>query len=322
MLLISVIVPIFNVENYLEQCIESIISQTYKNLEIILVNDGSTDNSLEICKRYELNDERIYIINRINGGAASARNAGLNKASGDYICFIDGDDYWSDEKGLEKLVNIINEKNVDMINFHYRKFSEYKSKYFSCFVKIDESMNLLHDKKGQIEWLFNNSQYIASSCNKLVKRELAGMFREDVLCEDIEWSFRLLIKSMSIYTCNFDFYVYRQRKGSITHSINDNHINDLLKIIKDMIEILEDISDKSMKDLYMNFISYQYSTLLINIHYTNNIVANKYINQIKELVCLLDYDRDLKVHKLNIIFKFLGFNILYVICGVYAKVRK
>lgn len=104
--LISIVIPVYNVENFLERCITSVLNQTFENIEIILVNDGSTDNSLRICQQYEKIDSRIFIINQENQGLSAARNSGINQARGKYICFIDSDD-WIHEKYLEILYNDI-----------------------------------------------------------------------------------------------------------------------------------------------------------------------------------------------------------------------
>ncbi len=95
--LVSIIVPIYNVSEYLERCIKSLINQTYKNIEIVLVNDGSTDNSLDICKKYQNKDKRIVVLDKTNGGLSDARNYGIERAKGQYITCVDSDDYVTDD---------------------------------------------------------------------------------------------------------------------------------------------------------------------------------------------------------------------------------
>lgn len=111
---ISVIIPIYNVEQYLSQCLDSIINQTYTNLEIILINDGSTDNSEKICNQYKLLDPRIIVIHKTNGGLSDARNTGIKIATGDYISFVDADDF-IDENMYTILFQKINTTNADII---------------------------------------------------------------------------------------------------------------------------------------------------------------------------------------------------------------
>ena len=111
--LISIVIPVYNVENYLNRCIESIISQTYENIEIILINDGSKDNSLLICKEYKNKDKRIKVIDKKNEGVSIARNIGVEKSSGKYVIFVDSDD-WIEKTFVENLHKKISEYNVDI----------------------------------------------------------------------------------------------------------------------------------------------------------------------------------------------------------------
>ena len=130
--LITIIVPIYNSQKYLEQCIESIINQTYKNLEIILINDGSEDESLNICNKYKKIDNRIIVINQENSGVSVARNSGLKKASGEWISFVDSDD-WIEKKFCEILIKNATENNVDVV------FSGYNKVYKDEISKINVS---------------------------------------------------------------------------------------------------------------------------------------------------------------------------------------
>ena len=115
----SIIVPIYNISSFIDQCVESLVNQTCKNLEIILVNDGSKDNSLEIIKKWERKDSRIVVVNKTNGGLSSARNEGLKSATGDYILYVDGDD-WIDVGALAEADRFITKYGlVDMIGFNY-----------------------------------------------------------------------------------------------------------------------------------------------------------------------------------------------------------
>ena len=114
--LLSVIIPVYNVERYLITCLDSVINQTFKDIEIICVNDGSTDNSLNILKRYEKTDDRIVIVEKTNGGLSSARNAGIDIAKGEYVCFLDSDDYY-ETNACERLIEVIKKSKPDIIVF-------------------------------------------------------------------------------------------------------------------------------------------------------------------------------------------------------------
>lgn len=121
---ISVIVPIYNCANYLDNCLKSIVNQTYKNLEIILVNDGSTDESLKICYDFQSKDERIKIVNQPNKGTSAAKNKGIDIASGKYISFIDADDWLADTTALQTLFNMLKDTNSDVSVANFAKFDE------------------------------------------------------------------------------------------------------------------------------------------------------------------------------------------------------
>ena len=122
--LISIIVPIYNVEEYLDKCIESIIAQSYSKLEIILIDDGSTDKSKDICDQYLKEDNRVKVFDILNSGQSVARNIGLKEAKGDYILFIDSDDYISDKAIIEKFINILDSNNYDFIYTSYCRFED------------------------------------------------------------------------------------------------------------------------------------------------------------------------------------------------------
>lgn len=131
--LISIVVPVYNAENYLEKCINSIIGQTYRNLEIILIDDGSNDNSLSICEKFALQDNRIKVFHQNNGGVASARNKGLSEASGEFIAWVDSDDSTEPEY-IEKLYNAVKEYNAD-ISIALKQYKE-QIKYIQSREKI------------------------------------------------------------------------------------------------------------------------------------------------------------------------------------------
>lgn len=212
--LISVIIPVFNVEKYLERCIKSIINQTYKNLEILLINDGSTDKSIEICNRYLEIDNRIVLLNKENGGLSSARNLGIDKAKGEYISFVDSDDFIH-ELMYETLVSNL-EKN-------------------DCDISIIESLDVIEDKDFIFE-LKNNNNSIVYSKEESIANYLDGKFipawgklyRKE-LFESIRFPIGILNEDEAIMIRVFDsctrnivyqdikLYFYLKRKsGSIT----------------------------------------------------------------------------------------------------------
>lgn len=208
--LISVIVPVFNVEKYLCECLDSIINQSYKNIEIILVDDGSTDDSGKICERYRHKDNRITVLHKSNEGLSSARNKGLEKARGEYIQFIDSDDY-IDTDTIEIMHDIVCKYNADVVSYsHYilnegRKVCDYTGK-----IKLIDKMEAI--KEIMLDDTIRNYAW-----EKLWKRKLFDEIRfpfgkkfEDLLTTPL-----LLEKTEKIVVYDIPKYYYRQRNDSI-----------------------------------------------------------------------------------------------------------
>ena len=209
---ISVIVPIFNVEKYLTQCLESIINQTYQNLEIILVNDGSTDFSPSICDQFALQDRRIKVIHQISTGVAEARNTGLKNITGDFLSFIDADDIIVDNFH-ETMLRYLLESDADIIECGFHKFEKKidfqllpaNSKPFEIYNTISALELLMQEKLKQVLW------------NKLYKVEvIKGVwFEKGKINEDDFWTYEVFGKTNKIAQIFDILYYYRQHSESI-----------------------------------------------------------------------------------------------------------
>ena len=175
--MLSVIIPVYNVEKYLSRCVDSVLNQTYKNFELILVDDGSLDNSPVICDEYENKDSRIKVIHKENGGLSSARNAGLEICKGDYIFFIDSDDWLTDENVLEEFISKAEKENADFVYSFMNTATD----------KIQKEIRMNQRFKDNDKLFFLSNPYLFSACNKLYKNTLLqflqfvpGRVNEDV----------------------------------------------------------------------------------------------------------------------------------------------
>ena len=322
--LISIIIPVYNLENYLDQCLKNILQQTYNNLEIVLVNDGSTDLSRSICEEYSQNNVRIKVIHQPNKGAASARNNGILNSNGDYIIFLDGDDYWDDTQFLEKCMKNLQESNADIIIFGLKKYYEDINKIEESRDNFDRNLINLNNKKETLRYLVSNNLYTSSSCTKIIKRNIIIenniLFRENSLCEDIDWNARLVICSNVIDVINISPYVYRQRKESKTHNLSINNIVNLIE----SIELCISLNDKALdfEYEYMSYVAYQYITLLVCLNQIKENISQELMKKIKDYRYLLKYDLIKRVHIFNLINKFLGFSMLNLFIKLYLKIRK
>lgn len=164
--LISVIVPVFNVQRFLPKCIESILKQSYKNLEVFLIDDGSTDKSLEICKEYEQKDERIVVISQKNGGVSSARNQGLKIAKGEYICFVDSDD-WIPKKSIQVLYEAISKEDADLAGGAFKTINPIRMP--GTILNPDAVIDIENDGRGFLKYI---SQMPRTPWGKLYKKEI------------------------------------------------------------------------------------------------------------------------------------------------------
>ncbi|HCT9613067.1 TPA: glycosyltransferase family 2 protein, partial [Enterococcus faecalis] len=193
MKLVSVVIPVYNVEKYVEKCLDSVINQTYQNLEIIIVNDGSTDNSLSVCQKKKLSDSRIKLINKENGGLSSARNAGIECAQGEFICFIDSDD-WIELDYIEVLLNGMENTNVDISVIQMIKVKDFNK---IAFQSESQTKWDIFERETAMRELFSSNLIGYSANNKLYRISLFKSIRypEGMLMEDKGTTYRLIDSS-------------------------------------------------------------------------------------------------------------------------------
>lgn len=259
---ISIVIPIYSVEQYLRECVSSVQKQSYRNIEIILVDDGSSDKSPEICDDLAKRDRRIKVIHKTNGGLSDARNVGIQAATGNYIMFLDGDDLWDDETAIERLVERVKITKTDVLNFSYKKYYEDTEEKVPYFDEPKEMPINIKKKEQQLDFLTMHGLYIASACNKLVRRELLSAkmwFNKGVFSEDVEWCARLIVYAKSMdFVCE-NFYCYRQRKDSITHTISKRKCDDLCMNILECFSVI-DMAKECDKIFIKRYVAYQYGT--------------------------------------------------------------
>lgn len=257
----SIIIPVYDVERYLSECIESILNQSFTDYEIILIDDGSTDNSLEICRYYEKKDERIKALTKPNAGLSHTRNLGLDFAKGEYIFFLDSDDHLEKQGTCLGEIHVhLSESGADIFMFDLVRFNvDENDKYCLCDNFLREKLVFIDG----IEEVFNNNKYTTSACNKIIKKSLIDSkglrFLEGVLSEDISWCAELLKYSFSMQYTNMEIYFYRQnRSGSIMTEISKKHIMD---IYKQLVIFSSDFKGKSNEN-FKQYLSLNYLNCL------------------------------------------------------------
>ena len=276
--LISVIVPIYNVENYLRQCLDSVLGQTFKNFEVLLVNDGSSDSSGDICREYVEKDSRFHYFEKENGGLSDARNYGIERAQGEYLTFIDSDDFVN-EKHLENLFLASRLTNADITIGGFSRFENgtfwlYQDYFSSDSLVSFTSAQAIQHLDSMFDVPFLN---FSTAWGKLFKRELFselrfpyGKYAED---QFIIW--KLYLKARSIYTFNVDSYVYRINKNGMSSVFSLKHL-DYIEALEERIKSTKDLEGI---DINLSFNMYRYVLQRI----LGQLEEHDYIDEAKEV---------------------------------------
>lgn len=259
---ISIIIPVFNVEKYLNECIDSVMKQTLKDIEIIVINDGSTDSSIKIIEGYREKFKNIKIIDKKNEGVSVSRNIGIDNSTGEYIMFLDGDDYL-DPSMCETMYKIVKKNKADVAECSIRKFNEIS----------DEEDFILHDIKSEIEVISNEkalNMYLKYQIrgyvwNKIFKRDFIVVnkikFPIGVCYEDMIVSLKTCIWTNKLVLINKPLYNYRERENSASRKVTEKNINDYVGEIYRCINYCnENIDIEKHKDcldafFIMNFLN-------------------------------------------------------------------
>lgn len=299
--LISIIVPVYNVEQYLSRCVDSLVNQTYHNIEIILVDDGSPDRSGEICDEYAKKDKRVKVIHQSNGGLSDARNTALDIAKGDYLMFVDSDD-WIEKKTCEILNRLASDNKADTVifglNFVFDSGKVIRSK---------RGMAGLTDKNMCMKYLIHNvarGGIFNYACNKMFSSHLFEGLRFPVgrLAEDQDVIYKLIHRSQRIYVTEQPLYNYYQRDGSITAAqyyprlIRDRH-ELWLKRLDFIREYYPDLENYQIAQIlgaaYVGIVKLEGNKQNGELKKKLICFSNKYILKEKELSVL---DRKIKLH--------------------------
>ncbi|HWO76918.1 MAG TPA: glycosyltransferase [Bacillus sp. (in: firmicutes)] len=233
------IIPVYNVSAFLEECLNSVMAQTYSNIEIICINDGSTDNSGEILQRYSEQLQNIKVIDKENEGLSAARNTGMEYATGDYIFFLDSDDFFHDNTVLERMVELGNKENLDIVfgNFLYYYDNNAKNKPFRTNTKLT---NDIYDGREYLKEGAKTNSLSSVVWNRLYKKDFIENepFIHGVYYEDMEYTIRVLLKAKRVKMLDLITVNYRQRENSImSGKLDYKRVLDKVLIAKQLLEI-------------------------------------------------------------------------------------
>jgi glycosyltransferase involved in cell wall biosynthesis len=323
-MIFSIIVPVYNIEKYLMQCVDSILCSTINDMEVILVNDGSSDESYQICDNYEKRDNRITVIHQENGGLSAARNSGIKIAKGEYLLFVDGDD-WIDASVLVQLETMI-KKSPNPLDVVFLEIVKSFPNGTQQPMGDGYNVELINgkDKKTVMNHLANLSKYPGSACAKCIRRELIIsnnlLFENGLLSEDIDWTVLLYRLAQTFGYIPQPYYFYRQvRPGSITQGSNPKRLGDLLYIVEKHANADTTNDYQTQVNAFMAFeymiCIYLYSTLPA-------AERKPYKGRLKKLKWLLKYGRSGKIKLVRWVSTFLGISITSKMLSVFKRRAK
>lgn len=276
---LSVIIPVYNVEKYLKKCVENILSQTFNDAEILLIDDGSTDSSGVFCDDIALIDNRVQVFHKLNGGLSSARNYGMDKASGKYIIFLDSDDYWIGNNVISLLVDKIEKENLDVVRGEY--------------VNVDNNGNLLYTPNNEQEgvklkartfssyemmryvinnyffsWLFIFRKSAINNCRFDENRKFQ---------EDIDFAIKVFSRNLRCGYLPIQFYAYRQRENSIISTPRISNLEGSFTLCDVFYEYAHKVEDKRLTNYYI------YRAVMMYYWTLETVASDLYIHQYKEI---------------------------------------
>lgn len=314
--LVSIIIPVYNVEMYLDECLNSVINQDYKNLEIILVDDGSTDKSGEICDKFAKKDNRIKVIHQKNAGVSSARNKGLDSKSGDFVTFVDSDD----TMGKEHILNMVNllKDDADMVCMPLNK--NIITQNIREFNGIKSLRYILREQYGKY------LNYSWSNCNKLFKSDVIKNIRylsDEKVGEDLSFSWKAFLSSKKVIFGNKKTYNYRVSDTSVMQSNFDERHESLALVCDRFLEYVKNNDIDLLEEAYYTKANSLFGLLYRARDVENIKMVKKYSKELKKIQMRIYTNKHL-----NLKFKFVYFlhanfeNLLLLRRNIKEKFKK
>ncbi|CEN83672.1 glycosyltransferase [Paeniclostridium sordellii] len=317
MVKISVIVPVYNIEDYIEECIDSVLNQSYTKIELVIVDDGSKDKSGKICDFYKEKDNRVKVIHKVNQGLSAARNEGIRHATGDYIMFLDGDDFIAKDC-IDEIANLIETKGeADIITGRLVEYyNESRSETYGF--ELDEKS--FESKSGAyvFNYLLKNSPYSPwHSCVTIYNKNYfvnnKFYFTEGITSEDLDLLPRIYMKASKVIPYNRAFYYYRQlRPNSIINTVNSKRFYDIVNILKRYISLFEKIDyNKEFKEVFLSQLANVYASYVAILGYIPKNERQDVVKNMKEIKWILKHTNSAKWNCVSWSIKLFGFSITY-----------
>lgn len=316
----SVVIPVYKVEEYLDQCVQSVLGQTYTNMEIILVDDGSPDRCGEMCDAWSEKDSRIKVIHQDNGGLSAARNAGIRNASGEYMLFLDSDDWWENNTVLEQIAEQLERTPVDVLSFNYRKSYDGVAQptYFPETLGSSRQPETL-------EQIMRWDRWVNGACNKALFRKMLVenevYFRLGITSEDIDWTLRVALNAESFAFANVCVFVYRQHSTSISHTVSPKNVRMLCDNVLTCVKLTES-ADTAKAEALKPYVAYQYGTLIYNVASLSKADRKPLMSDVKRMKYLLACSENPKVRLIYRSSCVFGFSVTMALLKLRSRLQQ
>ncbi len=319
-MLISLIIPVYNAEKYLKETLNSVIEQNFVDYEVILVDDGSTDNSGYLCDQFAAVHQNISVIHKKNGGQSSARNMGIRASKGEFLAFLDSDDLLCDKDAFASLSKRM-VVNTDIVLFRYYKYYSPDS-ISDCGISMSGLDNC--DKKGVLHELVKRDAFFCSCWSKCVRRSLIIdnnlYFDENLSCEDMDWYFSVIEKAHYIEVVDKPLVYYRQRLNSVTASFNQKSIDGFIYTVEKWEKIFHGIDDSELKETLLSALAKLYCNLLISFSRHQKELQDQR-ERIFNLRYLLKYNLNPRTKKIWLCENVFGIRLTCSLIGILDKIR-
>ena len=319
---VSVVIPVYNVKPYLERCVNSVLRQTYKDLEIILVDDGSTDGSGEMCDQIATRDPRILVIHQKNQGLSGARNTGIRRATGDYIIFFDSDDEWLLDDGVEKVVKAC-DATTDLVIFKLVDIWSNGTRTLTPDYDI-AALSRMPDASAVFSYLIQTQRFRAGVVQLMVRRSILVdykiYFPSGLISEDVYWDMHLWQHVKAVKFVNINFYGYYHRAASLstTPSIRvDRSYDKIFTDWKEQCQKGSSMNAKAIRTYMANlWVSRGYS-----FYKLSKADKPEALSILKKHADLLDYADTPKAKRVRILVRTIGVRPTTVLLGIYWRLR-
>lgn len=318
----SIIIPVYKVEKYLHQCVDSLLGQSYQNFEVILVDDGSPDRCSEICDEYVKLDSRVRVIHQQNAGQACARNAGIRVALGEYVLCIDSDDYLDDSTLLQKIADKT-ESGTDVIMYGFQKYFESTGEFGMSEVPV---LGRVCTTSEMLQNVLATNTYCGTAWTKAVRMDLLRShnveFKSGMISEDIDWYMQVLCHAKTFDSINEIGVVYRQREDSTSHAPKLKSLEDNLWILEYWsAKFVKDVTDEKLLNSLMSVMAYYFTNdLIIYTSYSRSQVS-VFKERLKNQSYLLQYAVTPRAKIVKKVYNILGFGMTAFLLKILGKLK-